>query len=111
VIVVMLENRSFDHLFGYLDPPVPGFDGLAAGHDTNPLDPAHPERGTVRAERRARLALRVDPNHSHASVMAQLGIAGTPDAPRATTASSPTTNWTAPAAPRMRCGRESSAGS
>ena len=35
VVVLMLENRSFDHIFGYLD--VPGVEGLGAGQ-SNPTD-------------------------------------------------------------------------
>ena len=38
VVVLMLENRSFDHLLGYLQHPDPAaFDGLlGAGPFTNP---------------------------------------------------------------------------
>ena len=38
VVVLALENRSFDHLLGYLDHPDPRFDGAAAwvGPYTNP---------------------------------------------------------------------------
>ena len=31
VVVLCLENRSFDHLLGYLDHPDPAFDGLLHG--------------------------------------------------------------------------------
>src|SRR5579871_4214165 len=38
VVVLMMENRSFDHIFGYR----PGVDGLT-GKEFNLLDPAQPE--------------------------------------------------------------------
>jgi phospholipase C len=45
VVVLMLENRSFDHLFGYW----PGAEGLAAGGFSNRLDPTQPESQTNQA--------------------------------------------------------------
>ncbi|MCA1708510.1 MAG: hypothetical protein LC808_36620 [Actinobacteria bacterium] len=35
VVVLMLENRSFDHMLGFLDHPDPDFDGrrAVAGHE------------------------------------------------------------------------------
>ena len=37
VVVLMLENRSFDHLLGFLDHPDPRFEGLLHGAaPTNP---------------------------------------------------------------------------
>src|SRR5580704_3183019 len=41
VIVLMMENRSFDHIFGYR----PGVEGLA-GNESNFLDPTKPESDT-----------------------------------------------------------------
>ncbi len=35
VVVLMLENRSFDAMLGRLHPSGPGFDGLAGG-ESNP---------------------------------------------------------------------------
>ena len=35
VVVLMLENRSFDSMLGKLYPKGPGFDGLS-GDETNP---------------------------------------------------------------------------
>lgn len=40
-VVLMLENRSFDHVFGYRK----GVDGLK-GTETNLLDPSQPEGQT-----------------------------------------------------------------
>ncbi|TMK46940.1 MAG: hypothetical protein E6G66_11575 [Actinobacteria bacterium] len=81
VIVVLLENRSFDHLLGYLEHPAAStFDGIRPGAATNPLDPSNPVAGVVHAQKRQRLRLRVDPDHAHASVMAQLGLSTNQDA-------------------------------
>lgn len=76
VVVVMLENRAFDHLLGFLDHSDPAFDGISAGAGSNPLDPARPELGTAPAVRRRRVRLRVDPDHAHEAVMSQLGAVG-----------------------------------
>jgi phospholipase C len=75
VIVLMLENRSFDHLLGYLDHPNPDFDGIPppAGFGI-PRDPDDPSTGEVGTHKRRRVRLRVDPDHDHAAVMEQLGL-------------------------------------
>jgi phospholipase C len=41
VVVLMLENRSFDHMLGYLSREIPGIDGLS-GRESNPLDVGQP---------------------------------------------------------------------
>ena len=35
IVVLMLENRSFDHMLGMLLPDIPGLRGLAAGQYVN----------------------------------------------------------------------------
>ncbi|MDQ6782008.1 MAG: alkaline phosphatase family protein [Actinomycetota bacterium] len=74
VVVLALENRSFDHMLGFLSHPDPTFDGLGStGTHTNPgwqgaaAVPATPDAKTV---------LPVGPDHSHDAVMEQLGLAG-----------------------------------
>ena len=75
VIVLMLENRSFDHLLGYLDHPSPDFDGIPAPAGFGiPRDPDDPSQGEVGTRMRRRVRLRVDPDHAHAAVMGQLGL-------------------------------------
>src|SRR5450756_762246 len=74
VIVLVLENRSFDHLLGYLDhSQAERFDGLGRGGPyTNPgwaNGPAVPASST------GKRVLPVDPDHSHDAVMEQLGLA------------------------------------
>jgi len=73
VVVLMLENRSFDHLLGYVQHPDPeAFDGLlGAGPFTNP-DRAG---GTVAASPSAKQVLPAGPDHSHDAVMRQLALA------------------------------------
>jgi phospholipase C len=80
VIVLVLENRSFDHLLGYLQHPRPAdFDGvlgpdgitpkeglgnyLLATDPTSPWCPPKPEAGYTVPE---------DPDHSHYAVMGQI---------------------------------------
>jgi phospholipase C len=80
VIVLMMENRSFDHLLGYLqheDARYPNLDRLGV---SCPVDPEHPDTDLVPTSPDASHVLGVDPDHSHESVMLQLfGKAGEPD--------------------------------
>jgi len=46
VVVLMLENRSFDNLLGALHPKSPAFNGLD-GTESNPLDPANPGLASI----------------------------------------------------------------
>jgi phospholipase C len=73
VVVLMLENRSFDHLLGYLLHPDPAaFDGLlGAGPFTNPGWAA----GQAPASHGAKRVLPAGPDHSHDAVMEQLALA------------------------------------
>lgn len=71
VVVLMLENRSFDHLLGYLDHPDKRFEGVPDGaYNVDPRDG------------RRVLATEVtdypcaDPDHSHYGVMRQIGRGG-----------------------------------
>ena len=76
VVVLMLENRSYDHLLGYVPHPDTAFDGLLGRTFTNPGW----GRGTaVAASPDAKLVLPVGPDHSHDAVMQQLALRrGTP---------------------------------
>jgi phospholipase C len=83
VVVLALENRSFDHLLGFAPHPDPAFDGLLSGGPyTNP-----PWRGggpPIPATPDAKRVLPVDPDHSHAAVMQQLQLQGLGSARRPT---------------------------
>jgi phospholipase C len=75
VIVLALENRSFDHMLGFLQHPDPRFDGLRApgphenpGWAGRPAVPATPDATDV---------IPVGPGHSHESVLEQLAFRGT----------------------------------
>ncbi|HEU5160937.1 MAG TPA: alkaline phosphatase family protein [Streptosporangiaceae bacterium] len=74
VIVLALENRSFDHMLGFLEHPDPAFDGLS--RDAPHVNPVWRGRGTVAAAPDAKPVLPVDPDHSHDAVMAQLAVRG-----------------------------------
>ena len=73
VVVLMFENRSFDHMLGLLydDPAYPG---VRPGDDafSNPVDPTDPSKGRVRVTDDASPDLAFDPPHSHASVVEQM---------------------------------------
>jgi phospholipase C len=60
VVVVMMENRSFDHLLGSLkavDPRIDGIDGTQSNLDT--------EGKTVKAEPKAKYQSQLDPDPGH----------------------------------------------
>jgi phospholipase C len=79
VIVLMMENRSFDHLLGYLkhdDASYPNLDGLDV---TCPVDPDNPNSERLPTSADATSVLGADPDHTHESVMLQIyGAAGDP---------------------------------
>lgn len=71
VVVLMLENRSFDHVLGFLDHPRPeAFDGLRPGRFHNPDGTGRPV--PVSADG---VAFGVDPDHSHQGALDQLAAA------------------------------------
>jgi phospholipase C len=70
LIVLMLENRSFDHLLGYLEYPAEkGFKGIKGRErefgNLIGTDPIYPDK-------HAEYLIEPGPEHSHASVMTQL---------------------------------------
>jgi phospholipase C len=77
VIVLVLENRSFDHLFGYLDHPSSEFDGLTGRPDLgNHLDPRRSSSPWYRPEPTTEYFLPVDPDHEHRAVLGQIEQVG-----------------------------------
>ena len=74
VVVLMLENRSFDHMLGYLPHPNSKFDGLLKGGPYQ--NPGWNGGATVPITSDAKDVLPVDPDHSHDAVMLQLGAKG-----------------------------------
>jgi len=82
IVVLCLENRSFDHMLGFLDHPADDFDGLLHGgpHENavwggGSMVPATPE---------AKRVLPFGPDHSHDAVMEQLAMTGSGANRRAT---------------------------
>jgi phospholipase C len=72
IIVVMMENRSFDHLLGYLqheDPFYPNLDRIGAGCPENPNDP---QSRWIPTSADAGRVLGVNPDHSAPAVAMQL---------------------------------------
>jgi phospholipase C len=72
VIVLALENRSFDHMLGFLDHPDPAFGGL--DHGGPYANPGWAGGPPVQAGPGAKPVLPVGPDHSHDAVMEQLGV-------------------------------------
>src|SRR5438270_5748601 len=71
VVVLMLENRSFDHMLGFLRHPNLAFDGLQPGsHHNDDSHGAHIPAADDGA------AGGFDPDHSHEGALRQLGPFG-----------------------------------
>jgi len=73
VVVLCLENRSFDHMLGFLPHPNPEFEGLRRGGPYE--NPGYQGGPAVPATPDAKRVLPVGPDHSHDAVMHQLGAA------------------------------------
>jgi phospholipase C len=81
VIVLALENRSFDHMLGFLQHPNPLFDGLRGGRYENPGWQGGP---SVPAAPAAKAVIPIGPEHSHEGAMEQLALRGIGPARRPT---------------------------
>ncbi len=68
LIVLMLENRSFDHLFGFLDHPDSELRKLK-GNEINMWAPGAPP---AQVSSTASYCMAVDPGHKHGNVLRQL---------------------------------------
>jgi hypothetical protein len=71
VIVLMLENRSFDHLLGLLDHPSSDFENVRPGEFPNPYDLDDPSQAVTVTDK-GDPRLETDPPHGHVSAMVQL---------------------------------------
>lgn len=76
----MLENRSFDHLLGYLDHPDPDYPSLASLDPSCLVDPDEPDGPVVHTTSDADPTLGVDPDHSPEAVREQIFGSTEPDA-------------------------------
>lgn len=63
IVVLMMENRSFDHMLGYLAKEVPSLNGLT-GNESNPDTAAPPNNVMVSPNAGAQAELNPDPDHS-----------------------------------------------
>jgi phospholipase C len=71
IVVLMLENRSFDHLFGFLSKTVPEVAGLS-GQEANQPDPNSPASPPVKVSRASTFVMTFDPSHEYYDVQIQL---------------------------------------
>ena len=71
-VVLMLENRSFDHLLGYLKTVNPTIEGLTAHERSNYPDPNAPQPPPVPVSPTASTTMPYDPNHEFCDVQSQL---------------------------------------
>jgi phospholipase C len=70
VVVLMLENRSFDHVLGFLEGP--GLDPVTDA-DAIPIDPTEPGSPLCAPYRASKFEhVEVDPRHDYPEVMSQL---------------------------------------
>jgi phospholipase C len=78
LVVLMMENRSFDHMFGYLGhPKLPDLT-----NQTNCVVPKNPNTAvSVTRQASPDIDVRKDPGHRHEDVMAQLTSASPPWGP------------------------------
>ena len=74
VVVLMLENRSFDHLLGFLQHPNERFVPLTEGQYANATGLTAPKHWGVTSD--GRHVLQHNPPHGHASATMQLGRRG-----------------------------------
>ena len=82
LVVLCLENRSFDHMLGFLEHPANDFNGLLRGgrYDNKGWD-----RGSrVPATPHAKRVVPFGPDHSHDAAMEQLALVGRGPRRRAT---------------------------
>jgi phospholipase C len=75
-VVLMLENRSFDHLLGYLKTVNPNIEGLTGGEYSNYPNPATQQPPPVAVSPNASTTTPFDPNHEFTDVQTQLYGAG-----------------------------------
>jgi len=71
-VVLMLENRSFDHLLGYMKTVNPNVVGLTGGEYSNYADPNTQQPPLVAVSPNAVCTMAFDPNHEFCDVQSQL---------------------------------------
>ena len=71
VVVLMMENRSFDHMLGYMKSEIPSLDGLD-GTEWNPEDASSPVARVPVSSDAGYLDLQIDPSHWTPDVLDQI---------------------------------------
>jgi phospholipase C len=71
-VVLMLENRSFDHLVGYMKTVNPAVEGLTGNERSNYPDPNTQLQSPVPVSPMAGTTMPFDPNHEFCDVQSQL---------------------------------------
>ncbi len=71
-VVLMLENRSFDHLLGLLTAEMPAIDGVAEGRESNTASPAGGPPQVAAVRKLSDFAMSFDPSHEFDDVQRQL---------------------------------------
>lgn len=71
-VVLMLENRSFDHLLGALKAKNPAVDGALNGEFSNHKDPASTSFAAIATGPATEFALPFDPGHEFQDIQIQL---------------------------------------
>ena len=70
-VVLMLENRSFDHLLGFFKTTNPNVNGLT-GNESNQADPNSPGDPPIKVRRATSFVMPFDPGHEYYDVQVQL---------------------------------------
>lgn len=70
IVVVVMENRSFDHILGWLKPTRPEIDGLT-GKESNPLNASDPNSEKIYVSNDA-VFVDMDPGHSFQAIREQI---------------------------------------
>src|SRR5579859_3064734 len=70
-IVLMLENRSFDHVFGFMKKSTPNVAGLT-GSEFNQKDPNLAGAPSIIVNRASSFVMKFDPGHEFYDVQIQL---------------------------------------
>lgn len=84
VVILVMENRSFDQMLGFMNRLNPEIDGLT-GTESNPLSLTDPAAGEVTVSDQAPYVDQADPGHAYQDILMQIfGAQPEPDTGEAT---------------------------
>jgi phospholipase C len=113
IVQLMLENRSFDHMLGYLYPKSDDFEGLSANFEESNLDASNNEVKVYQIDHTAQGAYFMpgaDPGEGYSNTNEQLFGSGKPPSPPTATNSGFVKNFADAIAYDQRSGRAVQAG-